>query len=588
MSIKILPDIVINKIAAGEVIDRPVSVVRELIDNALDAGARSVSIRIAAGGRSLIEVQDDGCGMERDDALLAFERHATSKISDDSDLKNISTYGFRGEALASIAAVSKISLITRSAKEQLGTEVIMHAGKLKGVNSVAATAGTSVAVRSLFYNMPARRKFLRQPKTEELKIKTWVLSAALGRPDVHFRLTSDGRELINLSAKQSLLDRASQFIKGSTVMLEGRSDPYSLSGIVGHPGMATTSGNRLVILVNGRVVSDRLILRAVRDGFHSTLKPSETPVGIIALELPGELVDVNVHPQKSEVRFREPGRIFNLVQNSVNRAVTGFRQPVKAYVSNPYRGYENTRTSERLQFFGKTAEDSSSGLIKARRENVSAEAGFVGNNANEESLSEDQELPVKYAALKFVGQALNCFIFLEDKDAIYVVDMHAAHERCRYNEIKGALEQGGLRSQQLLMPEVIELGEERAALVVKNLETLTRFGFEIEPLGDDSVVVRAVPTLLGSTDISLLLREIGEVLDDKQVEFVIKERLDAICARIACHSSVRSGDELTRDEVYALLEMMDRSDFAAACPHGRPVVVKFSRDQIESWFGRDR
>ncbi len=570
--IAVLPDHIVNLISAGEVVERPASVVRELVDNSLDAGATEVQIFIEGGGQNLIRVVDNGQGMGRQDALLAFERHATSKIKSESDLDGILTLGFRGEALPSIAAVSKLKLKSRSQLDEVATTVLIEAGELIDCSETAGNVGTDIEVRHLFYNTPARRKFLRQPKTEESRIKHWLKHYALSRPETQFKLFFDGKQVLTLLVKGSALERAAEIFDFDGVEVRGRFKTILVNGLIAHPSMAQYDPGSLAILVNGRLVQDRMILKAVKEGFDSTLKRQEIPVGFIHIELPPSAVDVNVHPQKSEVRFSASQEVFLAVREAVLRAVHKFNTPLNL-PNNTQSQSEQSSTAPleipRMQRFDFTSSIASQ------------------NNWVPLAVRTEAEEPFRFSDLRYVGQILSCYLLCEYAEKLYVVDMHAAHERYNYNLVRNGYRNKSISSQGSLIPQTIELGS-GLQNIIRNEALFTQFGFEIEPFGESAVLVRAVPALLVGRDILPLFKEIAAIEYDCEAQGKFEEVIDKISARIACHASIRSGKEMKSEEVYALFNAMDRTEFSAACPHGRPVIVSFSAADIERWFGRDR
>lgn len=618
MKIKVLPDTVVNRIAAGEVVERPASVVRELVENSIDAGATDVLVSLVQGGHSLITVTDNGSGMARDDALLAFERHATSKIADADDLQSITTLGFRGEALPSIASVSKVRLRTRPSDREIGTELQIQGGAVKAVADTPGAVGTEIEVKHLFFNTPARRKFLKQPKTEELRVKGWLTATALAHPQVRVRLFCDQREVLNLPARATMKERALSVIRGSSVPFDtvqgAGAQRIHLSGLVAHPSLAQADAAALIVLVNGRVISDRGILKAVREGFLSTLKEREFPVGVIAIELDASKVDVNVHPQKSEVRFSDPRQVFEAVRVAVADAVNQFRAPVfglqpprsspapgGAAQGTPYRPGSpaltpnlNAPVAPSLQ--PESGQDYSAAPVALRI----AEGGSSLAPQEEpfgEPLAERQAVLLETAVvasrfffsdLQYIGQLLECYLVCEREGRLYVVDMHAAHERYNYNLIRNAIKAAAPRSQQLLVPLTVQVGERGVEALSREEELVSRAGFFLEPFGADAVLVRAAPHVRGSANIEAMIKQLAVSLAEEWGGGALEELHDHIAARLACHASVRSGRALQREEVYALFKSLDSSEFSAACPHGRPVVVSFSEGEIERWFGRDR
>lgn len=582
MKVRVLPDIVINKISAGEVIDRPASVVRELVDNALDANASDISVYLEQGGHSNIRVVDNGCGMERDDAILAFERHATSKIKSENDLNGISTFGFRGEALPSIAAVAKVRLKTKTPNSSLGNEVLIEGGKLKGVQEISAAQGTDVSVQHIFFNTPARRKFLKSEKSEESRVKTWLQQSSIANPRVRYRLFLNGKEIINLAPRSTPTERASAVFKGPALSFS-RSVPVhmeansgladgliEIEGLISHPSLAQREAASFVLLVNNRLISDRALLRAVKDGFDSTLKEREYPVGFLALKIPPSLVDVNVHPQKSEVRFWDQRVLFGLIRDLIFQTVRNFKAPKETLVEIQPRMEASPRMSNVYE--------------KVEAETLAPQPLF-GEAFETEGRPVVQ---IKLSELRYIGQLFDCYLLCESAESFVVVDMHAAHERYNFNLIRDAVLSKGVNSQAFLIPHTVELTEEGLMRLLDQDDLLHRFGFEVEAFGEQTLIMRAAPDILDISGAELVIKELAAAEIEDEGLGRIKERIDEISARIACHASVRAGMKLTREEVYALFEALDSTEFGLACPHGRPVVAAFSRAAIEKWFGRDR
>jgi DNA mismatch repair protein MutL len=598
MKVRVLPDHVANQIAAGEVVDRPAAIVRELVDNALDAGATDIAVFLENGGHASVRVVDDGCGMTRDDALLAFERHATSKIAAAEDLQTLATLGFRGEALPSIASVSKIELITRERESATATRLLIEGGQVRRVEGVAAPVGTSFEVRSLFYNTPARKKFLKQPKTEEQRIKQWLSFVSIPHPGVRFRLTSDGREVLNLARRESSIERGVQFFKGSTVPFESTRGEIAVRGRVGHPALAEASTQSFATFVNGRLVSDRGLLRAVKEGFDSTLKEREFPIGFLLVELPPGDVDVNVHPQKSEIRLRTPHDVFLAVKEGVMAAVREFRGPAvipSGTGSGMSKPWDAPRSADRtLSAFDRPpasalqlAAPRSSVFPTVIQETPPIQATMWGSSAPALTCA-PLVASFRYTDLRYVGLILECYLICQHSEKLYVVDMHAAHERCNYNRVRQQYRDRAVNAQQLLVPFVVELSEIGLANCLEQSEIFRAFGFEVDAFGDSALVVRSVPVLFGSGDIAALIKEVAALTSEDDATGRFEERIDHIAARIACHASIRSGETMTREEAYALLADLDQAELSGACPHGRPVIVSFDRVTVEQWFGRDR
>lgn len=600
MRVRVLPDQLINQISAGEVVERPASVVRELLDNSLDAGSSEITVAIEEGGRTSIRISDNGCGMSRDDALLALERHATSKIRDEADLNAIMTLGFRGEALPSIAAIARVRIKTRSADSETGTEIYIEGGKIRDVKGAACNIGTDIEVSRIFFNTPVRRKFLKSARTEELRIRGWLQNVAIARPNVRLRLFCDGREQLNFPAGQSEKERARLLFKGAHVEFARQAGSLRVSGLVGHPSLALADTASFVVLVNGRVVSDRLIMKAIKEGFDSTLKDREYPVGYASIELPPHEVDVNVHPQKSEVRFINSGQIFQLVRDAVLEAVRSFKSaiPFANSAPTPFAGNATSSFSPRTTSGAVPAWQPAPVAEIPRAPSVSESRQSYGfdfvaqgrpdTGDREERAADAAPFDFRFSDLKYVGQVLACYLVCELRGQLYIVDMHAAHERYNYNLIRNAFEQRTLPVQRLLLPVVLPIGDRGVATVLENAELLNRVGFEFSALGGSEIEVRATPALIRSDRVVDFFKDVAAGDPEAGAEGRYKEMLDHIAARLACHASIRSGKEMTREEVYSLFAAMDSSEFSAACPHGRPVIVSFRIDDIEAWFGRDR
>jgi DNA mismatch repair protein MutL len=620
VKIQVLADSVVNKIAAGEVVERPASVVRELVDNALDAGAQAIEVTLEHGGKSLVRVVDDGLGMERDDVLLALQRHATSKITSAEDLATVGTRGFRGEALPSIASVSRMVITSRTKELDLGVTVSVDGGAIKSVDSAPCAVGSSVSVKTLFFNTPVRKKFLRSDRVEEDRVFDWFVRFAFGAPSVRLRLVADGRELLALPPHSSFMERASGLIRGSATSCSLSEEGIHIEGVVGHPGASQSDAAQCVVLVNNRPVSDRGFLRASREGYHATLKEKEVPAAALSITLDPTLVDINVHPQKSEVRFVSPHAIWRVVRKAVHQAVGSITMPFEGGVAlKPIPQVRATDVQVIYQssfdYQPVTRPSTSQGAPASPYQPRAQGAGAwsEGNLLLDTSQfpayePEQSSIPIKeteigggqqgntirYRDLRYIGQALGCYLVCEYRDELVIVDMHAAHERIQYNRIRSAFRSSQPHAQRLLVPMTVSLGVVLRRAFVNQIPLLERWGFEIALSGEDAVVVSAVPTCIPESEVPQTLNELarygiaceadGEALGDSLLE----KRIDAIAARLACHASVRGGDTISRENAYALLASLDGAELAGACPHGRPVLARFSRGGVERWFGRDR
>lgn len=617
MKIKFLPEVLINKIAAGEVIDRPASVIRELIDNSIDAGATSLDISIENGGKSIIKVQDDGHGMLRDDAVMAFERHATSKIELEEDLFNLHTKGFRGEALSSIASVAKVVLTTRTHDSSVGTRVTMMGGSLKDVSSVSCAPGTSIEISNLFFNTPVRRKFLRSDQHEAARIKTLLSRVLIPHYKVRLRFSADGKNSLSIPSHVSFIDRSGSLLTGEKVPFQRSEGEFQIEGFLGHPGFAINDNKNLMVFINGRLVTDRLLYRAIKEGYGSSLKPAEYPSGIVQLHLPLSMVDVNVHPQKSEVRFVSPQEIFRFVQQSIARAVATFTSAITPPLSSaivPQQHFAgnsaDTNFQPTLMFSSETTNDFTGGdsntmnletinsrTINSSRMNSgsSLSRGFLPPRGGVSLVSASslhtstQVERFRFRQLNYIGQLFGCYLLCSHKDDFVVIDMHAAHERINFNRIRKRNVYKGkdrLASQRLLQPIKLSLNPEEIQRISDAREDLEIFGIDIE-LSDTHVSVLAAPPYFRAEALTRMIKEIS-FDEDGYSNHSLERNADMMAARLACHASVRSGDLLSRQEVEALFSALDEAELSGACPHGRPVVVSFTTDQVERWFGRDK
>ena len=585
--VKRLSDQVVNQIAAGEVIERPVSIVRELVDNSLDAGASKISVSLLDGGRSYIKVVDDGCGISGQDLPLAIERHATSKISASSDLDNIGTLGFRGEALPSIGSVSHLKITSRVKDCDVGNVLEVNGGKVFEPKPVACAIGSKVEIRSLFFNTPARRKFLRTAGTETRRVKQWLGDLCLAYPHVAFSLTVDNKPVWKVAPSSDIFTRAKQLRPNLSVPFRNSLGEVSIEGLLAHPGQALFDSSGLTLIVNGRLVRDRVLLRAVREGYQSTLKAREYPCAVVSLKLPQASVDVNVHPQKSEVRFKNSQGIFEFVRNSVLTAVSKFNQALEAVAVNagsiapiPMRA---------------SPSGGSSSYQKRALEASSQDKLFFSNPPTVVQVADDAvhqvfevEKELKFQEMTYLGQLFKCYLLCEHHERFYVVDMHAAHERINYNRIRQGYRDRDVPSQRLLIPLEVKLPASSVDRCMEAFDFFERYGFEIDQFGEDTLIVRAVPAIVLANAIPDLIREISAFPIELESEGAFEALVDSVAARIACHGSIRSGKLMKPSEAYALLAQLDQANLAGACPHGRPVVVSYHENEVERWFGRDK
>jgi len=649
--IHILSDKVANQIAAGEVVERPASVVKELLENSLDAGSTRIKINVEAGGKKLIQIIDDGCGMVRDDALLAFERHATSKIKNAEDLLTIATLGFRGEALPSIASVARLRLETRAPQEDSGTVVEINGGKIFKVEEAGLPAGTSITVRDLFFNIPARKKFLRAESTELSHIASLVTHYAMAHPDKHFELHSAtnamlvappvsdysqrvyqvfGKEtldqMIAVAAMQTLdrvgLPQPPPWKRKDDDEAEAAVEPGDLRvhGFVSKPEIQKLNRNSIFLFVNGRLIRDRLIQHALTEAYRNILPPTVFPVVLLFLELPAGEVDVNVHPSKTEVRFRQQSVVHDFVRDSVRAALMKAR-PVPQFAAEIYahptaspsltpgsRGATAEASTawrdlyapatatgfalqspvapasnERFQFSGGISVEANAAVSLAR-EPVTVEDHCTPPIAEEPEAPSD--LGPSLATLKPLGQIRDSFILAVNYEGLWIVDQHVSHERVLFEKILKQRAAQKVESQRMLMPLLVELTPGQHALFTEISDELATNGFEAEPFGSRSIAVKVAPAGVDATAVEHMLHELLDQLSREEQELNMEKVRIRIAASIACHAAIKVNMPLEQNKMEWLLAELAKTECPMSCPHGRPVVLRYSMKDIQKAFKR--
>jgi DNA mismatch repair protein MutL len=661
--IRILPEAVANKIAAGEVVERPASVVKELLENALDAGAKTIRVETESGGRRMIRVIDDGHGMTHDDALLAFERHATSKLRTADDLLSISTLGFRGEALPTIAAVSRLLLETRDAAEPEGTRVEFAGGKLVSVKPAGLPAGTTVSVADLFYSVPARRKFLKSDTTELGHIASLVTHYALANPDKQFVLTTPTQTIIDCPPAEKLADRVYQLFGRQAldelVELPLVSSPFrsaitepalepdeesatlTISGFTSRPEVQRTNSSGIYIFVNKRLVRDKLILHAIHEAYRNIHPHAISPATLLFLEMPYDEVDVNVHPKKIEVRFRRSQFVHDFTRDAIRQALMAAR-PIASFAAAA--AAPSTFGNSMPRANGATSNTFSGGITPAPVESgiphamipameqiglgsgIGSDGGFDLSNAPLEPVAQrftfessggfasgaarapepaatSSNWAANFAApnaaapaslphpdqirdLKPLGQVSASFIVAVNGEGLWIVDQHVAHERVLFEQHLAARRAGKVESQRMLMPLVLELSPRQIVIFEKIAEEMSANGFEVEPMGPRSVAIQAVPAGVQTTDAEKLLTEILDGIDRENAAISIETLQAKIAASTACHAAIKINMPLDHTKMEWLLDALAKTDCPMSCPHGRPVVLRYSVKEIERAFHR--
>jgi DNA mismatch repair protein MutL len=598
MPVRQLPEPIVNRIAAGEVVERPASVVKELVENALDAGAKRIDVLTDGGGRRLIRVTDDGEGMSRADLELSVDRHATSKLAGD-DLMSIATLGFRGEALPSIAAVARLAITTRHASEPHAWTLVVDAGIKSAAKPAALNSGTSVEVRDLFYATPARLKFLKTDRSEADAVREVVRRLAMSRPDVAFTLAGEERAPVTWGPAADELARLGdvlgQDFRANAFAVQAEREGVRLEGFAGLPTLSRANSLGQYLFVNGRPVRDKVLFGAVRAAYADYLPRDRHPLLALFVTLPAREVDVNVHPAKTEVRFRDGALVRGLIVRALKEALareggraasTGGGATIAAF--RPAAGarratYDWRRSPARPAGFAPSRGGAALGFAEATQ--AAFDVGEPAADMGVESFERPAELitrPLGAARAQFH----ETYIVSQTQDGLVIVDQHAAHERIVYERMKAALEKSGIARQILLIPEIVELDEADAARLVQRAQELARFGLAVEPFGPGAVAVRETPSLLGDVDVQGLLRDLAEHMAEWDDSLPLERRLLHVSATMACHGSVRAGRRLRPDEMNALLREMEAVPNSGQCNHGRPTYVELKLTDIERLFGR--
>ena len=604
-TIRRLPEHLVNRIAAGEVVERPASALKELVENAIDAGSSQVTVRIASGGLDMIEVTDDGCGMRPDEIALALERHATSKLPDEH-IEQVSTLGFRGEALPSIGSVARLTIESRPRDAAEGWKRIVDHGEVAADGPAALPPGTRIRVENLFGKVPARRKFLRTPRSEYAACQDVVRRLAMARPDVGFVMEHDGRRVVAVQPREELASRVARLVARELaddgVVIEAERGTARLTGVAGLPTFNRGVADHQYLFVNGRPVKDRLLVGAVRGAYSDMLARDRHAVLALFLEIPPEEVDVNVHPAKTEVRFRDPAFVRGFLVGALRHALEGAGQksaqppsasamgnwqvePTAPAVPEPAPAlgslFARQYSAPRTGFSGSRLSEAGTAWKSYEAEVMAPPA------ARAEQVGDEPDEALHYPLGVARGQVAGTYIVAEAQDGLVIVDQHAAHERLVLERLKAAgAEDAMVRSQALLLPEVVELEEVACDALEDKIDDMARFGLVLERFGPAAMLVRAVPSVLGKTDVQGLLRDLADDLAKNGDALLLGEKLDLVLATMACHGSVRAGRSLTVAEMNALLREMERTPRSGQCNHGRPTWVKLAHQDIEKLFGR--
>jgi len=614
--IRRLPASAVNQIAAGEVIERPANAVKELVENAIDAGAQTIDIDIEGGGLARIRVSDDGSGMSAEMLPLSLERHATSKLdvddAGDCDLLNIHSLGFRGEALPSIGAVARLRVTSKHSGADHAWMLSVSGGEAGDLEpaSFAGASGTRVEVFDLFYATPARLKFMKSHRAEAMAVTDMIKRIAMARSDLSFSFCADGRRLLNLKAgqgdsfaarRQRLSDILDRRFGENAIAIDAVREDIKVTGFAGLPTYNRANAMQQFLFVNGRPVKDKLLIGAVRGAYADFLARNRHPVVALFVDLPAAQVDVNVHPAKSEVRFREPGLVRGLIVSALRHGLAEAGHRAATTISQSALGSFSTGAGTSwptaMRYFsdaapGESKGQSTAGLFESGETLSARDAVDTGSDGaawrggavegTGADRGDERGLPLGVAR----AQLHETYIVAQTEDGIVLVDQHAAHERLVYERMKRALEQTGVARQRLLLPEVVDLDEAGVERLVARAEEFAGMGLVLESFGPGAVIVREVPALLGKTDVAGLVKDLSDDLAQFDEALSLKERLEEVCGTMACHGSVRSGRRLTQEEMNALLRDMEATPHSGQCNHGRPTFVELKLGDIERLFGR--
>ncbi len=595
--IAVMPEELSNRIAAGEVVERPSSIVKELIENSLDAGATDILIELEGGGKSSIKVVDNGSGIDRNDVGLVFERHATSKIDSFEDIYSIDSFGFRGEAMASIASISRVEILTKRSGEAAGTRAVLKGGRIDNISDAGCPAGTSVKVSDIFYSTPVRKKFMKGDSTEQAHCMDVIVRLALSNPGVKIRVLANGRDMLNIPKADRLFDRISLVFGDDfgkkTIKIDGRRGDVTIRGVISMPDHTRSNSKGQFYFVNKRFIRDKLFNNAVAGTYRRLIEPRRFPYVALFIDMPTDEVDINVHPSKMEVRFKNPSEIYSLIRDTLSNALAG--------ISITLNDFRTPGKDQYLERIGETLHSYTlqSGTQKRNFESNPRQTGVLAGvkpralqntAANESGLFsakniDDTEDRVSFSSLKYLGQVAGTYLVFSSEKDLVLIDQHAAHERVLFEKLK--VSKGGkVLSQGLLIPEVISLQPGRFALLMDIIESLQDYGLGVEAYGENTIIIKHVPAFLTGTSLEDLVSDIIEEIRDTGKSDGVAELRDKILTMMACKGAVKANSTLTGEEVASLCEDLDTMPFAATCPHGRPLYSIISLRELERMFKR--
>ena len=574
--IKVLSENLVNQIAAGEVVERPASVVKELVENSIDAGADKITIEVKDAGKTLIRISDNGKGMTKEDLKLAIQRHATSKIADESDLWKISTMGFRGEALASIASVSKMNIRSKMENDIAGNEIKIEASSVISENEIGMSQGTQIEVENLFYNTPARQNYLKKDSTELNHISSLLNTIALAKPGIAFKLIHNDKTVFDLPRVTDLISRISDIFGKSTAdamlpIFYGGSE-FQLGGFIGKPLLSRSTTQHQYVFVNGRPIQHYLLANRIKAAYHSMLMEDKKPVFLLNIKIDPALIDVNVHPRKLEIRFEDQQTIVRIIYSAVKTALD------KANLIP--KGFTESRNYMSDSFPKKEAKAFSFGIPK---NTVPQAIDFTKNIMQGRApMNLEENIP----SIKSITQIANSYIVAEDESGLVLIDQHAAHERVRYEELMNQFENQEKSVQPLLVPQEMELSTDEINLINENKEIFEKLGFEIEEFGGKTFVINAVPTCLSGEDLDPVIKGVLDDIKNHKSPSNMQGRIEEILTYMSCRSAIKFGQTLSLEEMQALIDQMQELKRPFTCPHGRPTMISLTLSELEKMFGR--
>ncbi len=590
--IVVLPTDIASKIAAGEVVERPASIVKELMENSIDAGAESISIELEKGGCESIKITDDGSGIDAQDVALVFERHATSKISRFEDIYEVSSFGFRGEAMPSIASVARVELLTRQQGQKEGTKAVAEAGVIKEITPAGCPVGTQIFVSNIFAHVPARKKFLKKEATEQSLCMDAITRLALAHPEIRFRAQVNSKEIFAAPKTSDFNQRIaavmSMDFSASCMPLGGEKDDIKLNGFISHPEFTRSNSKNIYFYVNRRFIRDNSLIHAVLSAYRQVIAPRRYPAGVLFIELPTQDVDVNVHPAKLEVRFKNSRDVYELVSQAIASQLAQAASTKGSFVYrltprkdespvSPARGQQSYADKPASLFRGQMFPRE---IFKDAPVIADAQKTITAQDAQEKS-----EKQINFSGLNFLGQFAGTYLVFSGAEGMLLIDQHAAHERIILERLKKTGQQK-IASQQLLMPEIVSLPPQEIALFSGYLELLSQTGLEVEVFGKDALAIKAMPALLSGAQAKEVIMDIADKLKDQNQSSSLQEKKEEIYASLACHAAIKANQILSFDEVDKLCRDLEDTPFNTTCPHGRPISIKFSLSEVERMFKR--